>query len=264
MPLFPAIRKSRFLFISFLLSIAVFGQPKSEEAMKAFNAQRYEDALAIFKQMLTAQPGDPVLSKFAAESGINAGEPRYAVTLLKPLAASIPDDWQAAILLTRACAESGDTACRDSGMAHILDLHQRGITPRNMQQYILEKIKTEKGTLLIRTSLEPWGYYKVYDLGQLFDETGKIFLRISLESSDDDQVRFAKDHAKEAAEGVRAFSLDAYLETGLNSNGQRTQTHFTYAFLVGQPPYETVRSEFIKIAEGKAKPLSSRTNLVVR
>jgi hypothetical protein len=37
----------------------------------------------------------------------------------------------------------------------------------------------------------------------------------------------------------------------------------TYKFLDGQPTYAQVREEFIKIAEGATKALSSRTGLVV-
>jgi len=74
---------------------------------------------------------------------------------------------------------------------------------------------------------------------------------------------FAKEHPKGASEGLRRFSLDAYLETGLNSSGQRTQTHFTYKFFDGQPAYETVREEFLKVANGKATAISNRTNLIV-
>jgi hypothetical protein len=74
---------------------------------------------------------------------------------------------------------------------------------------------------------------------------------------------FAKEHPKEASEGIRRFSLDAYRDTGLKSAGQRTQTHYTFQFFVGQPSYDTAREEFIKIATGKAAPISSRSNLVV-
>src|SRR5207244_12939389 len=98
------------------------------------------------------------------------------------LAQADPDDWQAAALLTRACAESGDMSCRDSGMVHMLDLHRRGITPPNMQQYVVERVKTGENILLIRMSLEPWGRYKVYALGQLFNSEGKTLFRVTLES----------------------------------------------------------------------------------
>lgn len=234
-----------------------------DEAMKAFNSRRFADSLTIFKQLLVSRLGDAVLSKLASEAALNTGDTGFALNALKPLAAANPNDWQAAALLTRACAESGDKICRDSGMAHMLDLHRQGITPSGMQQYILEQIKTGENTLLIRTSLEPWGRYNVYDLGQVFDKGGKIFLRITLESVDADQALFATQHPKEAAAGMRSFSFDAYLETGLNSNGQRTQTHSTYELVVGQPTYDAVREEFMNIADGKAHAMSSTTNLIV-
>jgi hypothetical protein len=161
-----------------------------QDAMQAFNTKHYADALARYKQLLTQLPEDAILSKFAGESSLNLGDPRFALDVLKPWASAHPEDWQATALLTRACAESGETNCRDAGMAHLLELHRQGITPPRMQQYILEQIKEGDNTLIIRTSLEPWGPYKVYDLGQVLNKEGKIFLRITLESSDADQGQF--------------------------------------------------------------------------
>jgi hypothetical protein len=63
--------------------------------------------------------------------------------------------------------------------------------------------------------------------------------------------------------GLRRFSLDAYREMGLNSQGQRTQTHYTYEFFVGQPSYDKVREAFINVVNEKSKPISSRTGLTV-
>ena len=135
----------------------------------------------------------------------------------------------------------------------MLELHGRGIIPRNMQQYVVERVKVGENFLLIRTSLEPWGLYKVYALGQVMDAGGKILLRTTLESNDADQPLFAKEHPQEAAKGMRSFSLDSYQETGLNGSGQRTQTHATYKFFVGQPSYAVVREEFVRIAMEKRR-----------
>jgi hypothetical protein len=234
-----------------------------DDAAKASSAQRYADALAIYKQLLTELPGDAVLSKFASENAINAGNPSFALNTLRPIAQADPDDWQAAALLTRACAEVGDVTCRDAGIAHMLDLHSRGVTPPRMQQYVVERVKTGENILQISTSLVPWGNYKVYAVGKVSDPQGKLVLQATIESADFDQPGFAKENPEEAAKGTRKFSLDAYKETGLNSGGQRTQSHFTYKFFVGQPSYETVRDEFIKIATGKSTPISSRTGLIV-
>jgi hypothetical protein len=236
---------------------------KFDDALQASKARRYADALTNFRALLTELPGDTLLSKFACESALNLGDRSFAVTVVKPIADADPSDWQAAALLTRACAESGDTPCRDRGMARMIGLHHQGVTPKGMRDYAVEDIKVGENMLEIRTSLEPWGYYNVYDLGRVSDAQGNTFLRITLESSDADQGLFAKQHPKEAADGLRSFSLDAYRETGLNSNGQCTQTHYTYKFFVGEPPYETVREEFIKVANGTSTPLSSRSNLPV-
>jgi hypothetical protein len=234
-----------------------------EDAKAAHRAHRYSDASASFKLLLGQLPGDPILSKYASNTAINAGDVTFALNTVKPVAQADPNDWQAAALLTRACAESGDTSCRDSGIAHMLELHSRGITPSGMQDYVVEEVKVGENTLQIWASLEPWGYYKVYDTGRAMDKAGNLYLTLSIESSDFDQPSFANNHPKEAAQGLRGFSLDAYRETGLNSAAQRTQTHYTYKFLVGQPPHDTVHQEFISVVNGKTAPISSRSNLVV-
>jgi len=234
-----------------------------DDAAKAYREHRYDDSLAIYKEMLKDIPRDAILLKFASQSAVNSGDNSYALGVLKPIAQADPDDWQAAVMLTRACAQIGDTACRDAGMAHVTDLHSRGIMPPAMQEYVVESVKAGANTLTINTSLVPWGYYKVYAYGKVTDGDGKLFLSISLESNDLDQPHFAKEHPDEAAKGIRQFSMDAYRETGLNSDGKRTQTHFTYKFFDGQPSYATIREEFLKIVNGQSNPVSSRSGLVV-
>ena len=233
------------------------------DAGKAYGEKRYADSLALHKQLLNDFPGDPILLKFASEAALMGGNSGFATNALKPIAQADPDDWQAAVLLVRACAESGDLSCRDTQIAHIRDLQSRGVIPTQLREYAVEDIKLSERTLLIKVSVVPWGNYKVYTVGNVRDENGKLLLTISLESSDFDQMAFAREHPSEAANGVRLFSLDAYQETGLNGNGQRTQTHYTYKFFTGQPDYSTIRQEFIDVASAKSRPLSSRSGLVV-
>jgi hypothetical protein len=235
-----------------------------DDAVKAQREGRYADALGLFKGLQKDLPGDSIITKFAADNALQVGDTPFALAQLKPIAEANPTDWQAAAMLTRAYAESGDKANRDAGMAHMLELRKRGLTPPNWQKYPLERVKVGDNTMVIQTSLEPWGYYHIYDFGQVSDSKGQIFLQITLESNDFDQPLFAKRYPKEAAQGLRQFSLDAYRDTGVNSSGQKTQTHYTYQFFVGQPSYDTVREWFINVAAGKANAMSSRDNLVVR
>jgi hypothetical protein len=173
-------------------------------------------------------PGDSILLKFASESAINAGDNAFALNLLKPFTQTNPNDWQAVALLIRACAESGDTACRDLGMAHMLDLHHRGLLPPRMQQYIVERIKVGDNSLLIRASLEPWGNYKVYDLGQVSDPHGTIFLRATVESSDVDQAIFAKSIPKKPPMAFAPFHSTRTVRPGstATTNAPRRTTPF--------------------------------------
>lgn len=234
-----------------------------QNALRAFGHASYAEAFAAFKALLKELPGEPVVSKFAAEAALNTRDLQFALRIVKPIVDAAPDDWQAAALLTRSCAELADVKCRDAGMAHMLELHRRGVTPQNMLRYILERINIGDNTLFLWASLEPWGTYRVYYLGQVLNAQQKIYLRSTVESNDGDQNDFTREHPKEAAAGLRGFSIDAYAETGLNSNGQRTQAHYTYGYFVGEPSYDVVREKFLAIAQGKAMPLSSRTGLVV-
>ena len=116
------------------------------------------------------------------------------------IAQARPDDWQAAVLLTRACAEAGDKTCRDAGITHMLDLHKRNLTPPHMQQYVVERIGVGQKTLVINTSLEPWGHYHVFNYAQIYDESGHLQLRVnvpliasdSLQSTQASSVRGAR------------------------------------------------------------------------
>jgi hypothetical protein len=234
-----------------------------DAAKKAQLAKQYAEASANFKALLRDLPGDSLLTKWSSDAALEMGDSAYALGVLKPLVLANPEDWQAVSMLARAAAESGDGQTRNAAMINMGMLRQHGITPPNMLDYVLERMKVGENVMTIRCSLVPWGPYKVYYVGRVADAKGVTFLHISLESSDGDQVFFAKQHAKEAAAGLREFTLDAYRETGVNQAGQRTQTHFTYKYFMGQPPYDTVREEFTNIANGKTSPISSRTGLIV-
>jgi hypothetical protein len=234
-----------------------------DAAKKAQLAKHYAEASAGFKTLLQELPGDSLLTKWSSDAALEMGDSAYALGVLKPLVMANFEDWQAVSMLARAAAEIGDRQTRNAAMITMTMLRQHGLTPPKMEDYVLERMKVGENVMTIRCSLVPWGPYKIYYIGHVADAKGVAFLHISLESSDGDQMFFAKQHAKEAAAGVREFTLDAYRETGLNQAGQRTQTHSTYKYFIGQPPYDTVREEFINIANGKTSAISSRTGLIV-
>jgi hypothetical protein len=84
---------------------------------------------------------------------------------------------------------------------------------------------------------------------------------VTLESNDFDQPLWAKQHPKEAAAGMRMFSMDGYSEPIPGPNGTATQTHTTYGFFDGRPSYDTVRDKMIAVANGKGSAISSTSGI---
>lgn len=118
-----------------------FPQAAFQQARQDFQARRFGAALAIARQLRAKLPADPLLTQFAAASAVNAGEPSAAVAMLKPLAHHDPANWVAARMLVRACAEAGDTACRDAEMSRVAALCLTGVTPPGFSHYCVEDIK---------------------------------------------------------------------------------------------------------------------------
>jgi Tetratricopeptide repeat len=232
-------------------------------AAKPFAAQHFAEALTQLKPLLAAAPeGSPaqiLIAKYTAEAEIDTGDRDDAVALLKPIQAAFPNDWQARSLLARAYAEAGDKTQRDAELAAVVALHKANPdTPVGKATQILleHDALTNGGSVSIWYSLEPWGRYKTYVYSRVFDKDGNQTLRVTLESSDFDQPMWAKNHADLAAKGERMFSMDGYGPDQKLPNGQITQSHMTFGFFDGQPPYDTTRERILKIAEGKQGPMS--------
>jgi hypothetical protein len=233
-----------------------------DAAGKAFGAGKHAEALTAYKALLAAHVGDEFLSKMAAESAIETGDLKLALALIQPIAARNPDDWQAAGLLTHAYAQMGDKEHRDAGMAHMDELYKRGLTPKGLDQYLLEKMPAGDRQVAVWHSFRPWGNFQVYDFARVFNSQGQLVYRIELESPDFDQSVWAKQNPEKAAAGGRMFTVDGYLIGPTNAAGQHTETHTTYALLDGRPTYDEVRTRFIAIAENKASALSKTVKTV--
>jgi len=227
-------------------------------ASKSFSASQFAEALPVFKVLLQAHPDNLVLAKYASEAALDTGETLFASKTLLPIEAAHPDDWQATVLLTRLYAERGDKLNRDKEMDKMADFRKRGITPANMTQYIVEKDHLPNGKLMILwNSLVPWGNFKVVNYARVFDPDGKLLLRITVETSDIDQIGFAKEHPQEAAFGDRRYSIDTYSTGPTQANGQHTETQALMGFLDKKPTYDEVRTRFLSIAQGQAAPAAT-------
>ncbi len=226
-----------------------------DAAARQFSAERYADAFAAFKTLLAQLPPGPthlVVSRYASEAALNVGEYSFAKSTLVPVAEADTNDWQAAAMLARLYAETGDKPGRDAQLAHLVDLHKRAVSSQiaQMKQLLVERISIPSGFIRVWYSLEPWGSYKTYLFCRVYNTAGEQVLRIALESADFDQPQFAKEHPDLAAAGARRFSLDGYGPQEKMPDGTVKGTHMTYGFFDGQPPYDAIRQQIIAIANG--------------
>jgi hypothetical protein len=159
-----------------------------------------------------------------------------------PIAEAEPNDWQAASMLTRLYAETGDKQGRDAQLAHLVDLHPRAVSPQiaRMKQLLIERT-------FIRAwhSLEPWGSYKTYLFCRVYNTAGGQELRIALGSANFDQPQFAKEHPD-------LEPLGATLQGAASGERNDLRTAQSRVFDVQIPGERSGRRRFKDHADGAA------------
>lgn len=221
----------------------------------------FADAQSFFTQYLQGDPhnAEALFLEGNAELGLKnypAAKTRYEEAI-----AARPDLWAAHNNLVIVYAKQGDWKDFDAERATIAAAHaahKPGI-PENSSA-VIDVLDVNGTKYLVRAYDPPEGHfhtrYNFYHLGA----DGRPDGWISCESDDIDQVSFAKAHPQEAAAGKRSYSLDSYSAIATLPNGQRTQTHGTIKFYPdGEPTYEKVRADVVRVLEGRAAPMSSTT-----
>jgi hypothetical protein len=231
------------------------------KAQKDFNDSRWNEAFDEFKTLHQELPDNAKITELLAESSLNTGKPEYAHDLLDPLVRSEPSRWEALALLTRYYAETNNDSARDAGLAKLQEMHDSGKHPKlsAMNTILLERhAMADGGSVGIWYSLRPWGRFKACLYARYTDKDGHETSYMTLESSDMDQVLWAKQHPTEAAAGQRMFSLDFYRVPVKNPDGTSTGFHATMGFFDGRPPYDQIRDRMISGGKASA-PISTST-----
>jgi hypothetical protein len=209
-----------------------------------FIAGRYAEALGALRDLMAQVQQNTLtqtaLAKRAAEAAIEAGERAYAISLLKPIEERDDSDCLARTLLARSYAEGGRSSERDAEISALTELH--GKAPKSpagkLDVFELEKHSMKGGVIVgILYALRAWGPHHTYLYSEIIDASGKMILRIELNSDDPDQVYFREIHPELAAKGERRFSLDAF-----------GPEHALVRFFDGRPSYDDVRQLILAIA----------------
>jgi hypothetical protein len=215
--------------------------------LKAVHSGDDAETLADCKKLLPSlQPGTR-LSKFvtqvAATSATDVGEDSYALSLILPVTSAHPDDWQAAALLARIYAESGDVGQRDRQITAVIDLHKRTSDPdfAKLHLFPIQKVKLRSGYAEFLYPFEPLGRHHSYLIALINDTGGNTNFRLELESDDVDQSFFKPKH-----QGERRFSIDSYWTNKENPNLPDSQA--LHGFIDGRFDYDLMRDAMVKAA----------------
>jgi hypothetical protein len=234
-------------------------QQRFQAAQQEFQAKDFTKALADMRSLLAESPDNRSLALGTAETALEAGQAPAALDLLKAYEAKHPDDWSPLTYETRAYAETGQEEKRDALLARLIALRKTSSDPQlqKLAQFLVERVRTDKGHVDIFYSLKPYSAYNTAETAYVFNAEGQRYYRVTLESSDLDQATWAKEHPDLAAKGMRVFTIDGYSSLVSNGNNTGTYTHSTYAFLDGQPTYNVFRQRALAIVAGQANPMSS-------
>ena len=177
-----------------------------------FVAGRYAEALSELRDLMAQVQQNTLaqtaLAERAAEAAIEAGERAYAISPLKPIEVRDNSDCLARTLLARAYAEDGRSADRDAEISALTALH--GTAPKSpagkLDVFEIEKHSMKGGGVVgILYALRPWGPRNTHLYSEIVDASGKMVLRIELDSDDSDQVYFREIHPDLAARASAGF-----------------------------------------------------------
>jgi tetratricopeptide (TPR) repeat protein len=223
----------------------------------------YETAQTFFANYLKDNPESTEALLFAGNTALALKQYESAAHDYQSVIAKQPSLWPAHKNLVIAYAAQNKwpefeqerkllQAARDRGTP--------GLSSKDVD--VIEVLYAGSERYMVRAYSELTGRFKPRYNFTHFGKDGKLDFWISCESDDIDQVSFAQKHPKEAAAGQRSFSLDSYTPAAPNSNGQGfTQTHGTLKFYPdGEPSYETVRADVIKVLEHRTGPMSTTTS----
>jgi tetratricopeptide (TPR) repeat protein len=210
------------------------------QGIGAYHQADYAGALQIFRQVITADPSDIVAYNISANCSMRLKDYPAAIDSFQHALQLRPDEHHNVSGLIRAFTLAGMTKERDELRKHISELEQAGKLPATFN-YVFETFDVDDKKVEVAEFPKIQGFFGERYRFKVFNSAEKEVFCVVLESDAAEQPAWAREHPKEAASGGRKFSLDGYA----------SDSHSTYGFYDGEPPYEQVRDEAKQILAGK-------------
>jgi hypothetical protein len=228
---------------------------------QALTRNDFKTAQTFFVTYLHDNPGSTEALFLAGNAALGLKQYDEAIRDYQSAIAKQPTLWPAHKNLVITYAITAKWQEFDQQRKLIQDARTKGtpgLSPQDSDVIDILDVGSERYIAHANASLT--GRYKTRYFFTHFNKDGKLDLWITCESDDSDQILFATDHPKEAAAGLRSFSLDSYTGPVATSDGTTTQTHSTLKFYPdSEPTYETVRNDVLAFLEHKLDPMSTTT-----
>lgn len=219
-----------------------------QQGIAAFRQEDYARALLIFRQVIAADPSDIVAYNVAANCSLQLHDYPFAIDSFKHALQLQPDEYHNISGLMRAYTLAGMAPERDELRKHIADVERAGKLPAAFN-YVFDTFDAGDKKIEVAEFPKIQGFYGERYRFKVFNSGGKQIFCVTLESDELEQKAWAEHHKQEAAAGGRRFQLDGYT----------TDSHSTYGFYDGEPPYEQVREEVKQVLAGKKQAISKTT-----
>lgn len=219
--------------------------PTVDQGLAALRAGQPAQALAVFQQVLAADPHNAVADLYAATAAMEQYNGPLAVQYAEKARQFDPQSWKIHTTLVAAYAAAGMKPQRDQERAILAQLHATGAPDaRAANGFLLEMFPVGPARVDAVQYFEPvgrfhtWYRFIVHQTGAAADQ--KIPREIDVQSNDFDQRSWAEAQPSQAAAGERQFQLT-------DANGTAD-----YRMFSGKPDYDAIRAMVIQILQARS------------
>lgn len=212
--------------------------PTVDQGLATLREGQPAQALAIFQQILAADPNNAVADLYAATAALEQYNGPLAVQYAEKARQLDPQSWKIHTTLVAAYAAAGTKQQRDDERALLAKLHATGAPDaRQANGFLLEMFRV--GSLQVNAIqyFEPMGKFHTYYRFLVRDPATQASREIDVQSNEFDERSWEQTHATEAALGERHFQI---------TDAGGTTDYRTFS---GKADYDAVRAMVVSILE---------------
>jgi L-ascorbate metabolism protein UlaG (beta-lactamase superfamily) len=226
---------------------------KLRDAQQAFGAGDCGRAQTALREIIAADPQNYLAHVLSAHCGLRQKDYAAAISEFRRMLELRPGTQQGLQGLIEAYARAGDTAHRDVEIEKLRALMNAGSLPMTLW-FVREQFTAGEDSVDVNEYPYLTASRSRY-LFAVFDAQHKLAQQLELVSRESDQAAFRKRHPREAAAGVRQFTLVSRRLKPAPASGETTVRVYDR----GEPAYDQVVADVKGVLAGKTLSTSRYT-----